>query len=123
MLLAEDSSFFRNHVKSFIDAEGYEVIACEDGQVAWDALQERADDIDMLVTDIEMPNMTGFELTEKLRAEERFKDLPVIALTTRADVEATEKGKAVGIDNYQVKLDREQLLKAIALELKKGETS
>jgi two-component system chemotaxis sensor kinase CheA len=113
VLFAEDSNFFRNQVKSYMVEEGYTVIEAEDGVMAWDLLHEHADDISVVVTDIEMPNMDGFELTKRIKESNAFSHLPVIALTTLAAEEDIEKGRQVGISDYQIKLDREKLLQSI----------
>lgn len=113
ILFAEDSNFFRNQVKSYMEDEGYAVIEAEDGAVAWDLLQEHADEISLVVTDIEMPNMNGFELTQRIKESNAFSHLPVIALTTLAGEEDIEKGRQVGISDYQIKLDREKLIRSI----------
>ena len=67
----------------------------------------------MVVTDIEMPNMNGFELTQIIRNDPRFSRMPVIALTTLAGEEDVAKGKAVGIDEYHIKLDKERLMACV----------
>ncbi|MFH1672817.1 MAG: chemotaxis protein CheW [Pseudomonadota bacterium] len=120
ILLAEDSNFFRGQVKGFIKDEGYNVIEAEDGMVAWNLLQENAERIDLVVTDIEMPNLDGFSLTTKIRQSQRFRDLPVIALTSLAGEEDIERGKAVSVDDYQIKMDREKLIESINNYLSKG---
>ena len=63
-----------------------------------------------VLTDLEMPNLDGFELTRKIKADARFAHLSVVALTSLAGEEDMAKGRAVGIDDYQIKLDREKLL-------------
>ena len=113
ILFAEDSNFFRNQVKSYMEDEGYAVIEAEDGAIAWDLLQKHADEISLVVTDIEMPNMNGFELTRRIKASNAYSHLPVIALTTLAGEEDIEKGRQVGISDYQIKLDREKLVRSI----------
>ena len=113
ILIAEDSNFFRNQVKGYMTEAGFEVIEGEDGLIAWELLQEHADVITMLVTDIEMPNMNGFELTQTIRNDPRYSDLPIIALTTLAGEEDVAKGKAVGIDEYHIKLDKEKLMASV----------
>jgi two-component system chemotaxis sensor kinase CheA len=113
ILFAEDSNFFRNQVKSYMEDEGYHVIEAEDGAIAWDLLQENADEISLVVTDIEMPNMNGFELTRRIKTSNAYSHLPVIALTTLAGEEDIEKGRQVGISDYQIKLDREKLVRSI----------
>lgn len=113
ILFAEDSSFFRNQVKGSMEKEGFNVIEAEDGVIAWDLLQENADSVSLVVTDIEMPNMDGFSLTKQIKQSPAYSHLPVIALTTLAGEEDIAQGKKVGIDDYQIKLDREKLLNSI----------
>ncbi|MFO7714222.1 chemotaxis protein CheW [Desulfosarcina sp.] len=113
ILFAEDSNFFRNQVKSYMEDEGYQVIEAEDGAIAWELLQKHADEISLVVTDIEMPNMNGFELTRRIKGAPAYAHLPVIALTTLAGEEDIEKGRQAGISDYQIKLDREKLIRSI----------
>ena len=113
ILIAEDSNFFRNQVKGYMEESGYNVIEGEDGQIAWDLLQEHADEITIVVTDIEMPNMNGFELTQKIKTDQRYSNLPVIALTTLAGEEDIARGKTVGVDEYHIKLDKEKLMASV----------
>jgi two-component system, chemotaxis family, sensor kinase CheA len=113
ILFAEDSSFFRNQVKGSMEKEGFNVIEAEDGVIAWDLLEKNADAISLVVTDIEMPNMDGFALTKKIKTHPAYSHLPVIALTTLAGEEDISRGKKVGIDDYQIKLDREKLMRSI----------
>lgn len=113
ILIAEDSNFFRNQVKNYMTESGYDVIEGEDGAIAWELLQEHGDEITIVVTDIEMPNMNGFELTETIRKDSRFAKIPIIALTTLAGEEDIAKGKAVGIDEYHIKLDKEKLMASV----------
>ncbi|MFP4034234.1 MAG: response regulator, partial [Desulfovermiculus sp.] len=67
------------------------------------------------LSDLEMPNMDGFELTRKVKEDERFAHLPVIALTSLASEEDQEKGRNMGIDEYHIKLDKAKLLSSLAL--------
>ncbi|MDH4205963.1 MAG: chemotaxis protein CheW [Desulfobacteraceae bacterium] len=113
ILYAEDSNFFRNQVKEFMEEEGYNVIGAEDGIVAWNLLLEHFKEVALIVTDIEMPNLDGYELSEKIRKDKRFADLPIIALTTMAGEEDIARGEAVGIDDYQIKMDREKLMRSV----------
>ncbi len=113
ILIAEDSKFFRNQVKGYMLEAGYKVIEAEDGVEALQQLEQHHEDISLLVTDIEMPNMDGFLLTEKIRNNPKFQGLPIIALTTLASDEDKAKGQAVGIDQYHIKLDKERLMVAV----------
>ncbi|HKK91231.1 MAG TPA: chemotaxis protein CheW, partial [Desulfobacteraceae bacterium] len=117
ILFAEDSAFFRNQVTGFMTEDGYKVIEAEDGAIAWDLLQKHSDEIDIVVTDLEMPNMDGFELTEKIKAHPDFSHFSVIALTSLASDEHVTRGGRVGIDEYEIKLDRENLMKVIRKHL------
>ncbi|MBF0209606.1 MAG: chemotaxis protein CheW [Desulfamplus sp.] len=113
ILFAEDSAFFRNQVKGFMTDEGYSVITAEDGEIAWNILKERHNEIDLVVTDLEMPNMDGFELTAKIKKDPALSHFSVIALTSLASDAHVKRGKEVGIDEYEIKLDRENLMKLI----------
>jgi two-component system, chemotaxis family, sensor kinase CheA len=115
VLLAEDSEFFRHQVQKYIEEGGYRVFSGDDGVAAWNLLEEHEDEIRLVVTDIEMPRLDGYGLTKKIKADRRFSHLPIIALTSLASDEDIAKGKAVGIDEYQIKLDREKLLEGISL--------
>ncbi|RJQ70941.1 MAG: response regulator [Desulfobacteraceae bacterium] len=113
ILFAEDSNFFRNQVKGSMEKEGFTVLEAEDGMIAWDLLQANAEVISLVVTDLEMPNMDGFALTRKIKQNPNYAHLPVIALTTLAGEEDIARGKDVGINDYQIKLDRERLIRSI----------
>lgn len=123
LLLVEDSDFFRNQVKKFIEDDGYSVDVAEDGLVAWNMLDADPTRYDLVVTDIEMPNMDGFELSKRIRQDKRFSLVPIVALTSLAGDEDVARGKAVGIDDYQVKLDKERLLQSIYEWLKRYASS
>ena len=113
VLLVEDSDFFRAQVKRFITEVGYSVVEAEDGQKAWEYLDTNPETIHLVVTDLEMPNMDGFELTRKIKSDDRVSHLKVIALTSLAAQEDIDRGKEVGIDEYQIKLEKEKLLESI----------
>ncbi len=113
VLFAEDSNFFRNQVKASMEKEGFNVLEAEDGAIAWSLLQENIKDVSIVVTDIEMPNLDGFALTRMIKENPAYSHLPVIALTTLAGEEDIARGKEVGIDDYQIKLDRERLIRSI----------
>jgi two-component system chemotaxis sensor kinase CheA len=121
ILIVEDSNFFRNQVRSYMEEAGFNVLEGEDGAIALEVLEDHVDEITMVVTDIEMPNMNGFEMTEKIKHDSRFAHLPVIALTTLAGDEDVAKGKAAGIDEYHIKLDKERLMECVHRYVKEAE--
>jgi two-component system chemotaxis sensor kinase CheA len=117
ILLAEDSGFFRNQITKYLEADGYRVLAAEDGQAALDLLRKHAGEVSLVVTDIEMPVMTGLEFTRSIRADAALAHLPVIALTTLADEGDIAAGVAAGVTAYEIKLDKEVLLRTVRQNL------
>lgn len=115
ILVVDDSVFFRSQIKSFIQQEGYSVVDAEDGEAAWRILRKSGQDISLVVTDMEMPRLNGFELTEAIRRDKRFSHIPIIALTTLADDKDMERAKRAGVSEYLIKLDKERLLDRIRL--------
>lgn len=113
VLLAEDSDFFRHQIGGFLSKGGYEIIEAVDGKEAWDLVNANPSICDVLVTDIEMPRMDGFDLVRNVRKDKRFTGMPIVAVTTRASDDDIRTGKEVGIDEYQIKLDQEKLMEAV----------
>ena len=113
VLLAEDSDFFRNHVTRTLESEGFKVIGAVDGRDAWDHLQVVFDQIDVIVTDIEMPRMNGLELAHAVRTTPNLSGLPIIALTSLAGDQDRQRGMEVGIDDYQIKMDPARLVDSV----------
>jgi two-component system chemotaxis sensor kinase CheA len=117
ILVAEDSDFFRGQIQRLIEGVGYKVLTADDGQSAWEMLDSHAGEISLVTTDIEMPRLDGLGLTKRIRADSRFDHLPIIALSTLASEEEMAHGLAIGLSDYQVKLDQEQLLESIGKAL------
>ena len=82
LLIVDDSVTTRTLEQSILEAAGYEVAVAVDGEDGWRLLQEQG--ADLLITDIEMPRMDGFALTEAVKNSRRFADLPVILFSSRA---------------------------------------
>jgi two-component system chemotaxis sensor kinase CheA len=111
VLIVEDSPFFLSQMQSFLQDAGYEVFSAHDGEEGLAVLQTNAATIDLVLTDIEMPRMDGFALTQAIRSDARFVRLPVIAVTSVDSDAAKKRGQAVGIDAWLIKLDRERVLR------------
>ncbi|MCY2976381.1 MAG: hybrid sensor histidine kinase/response regulator [Planctomycetota bacterium] len=120
ILLAEDTPFFRNQVQKFLEQSGFNVRISDDGQQAWQFLSDESNKVDLLLTDIEMPIIDGFELALKVRSSPRLQDLPIVAITSLHTEAAQRRGKDVGIDEWQIKLDRDKLTNAIQRQLLSG---
>jgi two-component system chemotaxis sensor kinase CheA len=114
ILIAEDSAFFRQQLIGFFEEKGFDVVSCEDGQIAWDYLTTEDHAVQMVITDIEMPNMDGFQLCRQIKQHEQLCQLPVMALTSLTSEADVKRGKDAGMDEYQVKLDREQIMSVVS---------
>jgi two-component system chemotaxis sensor kinase CheA len=113
ILLAEDTPFFRTMIQTYLVEEGFNVICAKNGLEAMDILEERSADIDMVLSDIEMPAMDGIELVNKIKIHPDYKHLPVMAITAIDDPETMSRGREAGFDAYQLKLDKLQLIKTV----------
>ena len=112
ILIVEDSLFFIQQIRSFIEDAGYETLCAEDGVKGLAILKNNSTKIDLVLTDIEMPHMNGLEMTRAIRADQMLRDIPVIAVTSVSGKNAEKLGHEAGIDEYLIKLDREAVLSA-----------
>ncbi|MBT4819497.1 MAG: response regulator [Lentisphaerae bacterium] len=113
ILLVEDSITARVLLQSILEPAGYTVTTAVDGVEAFASL--RSEVFDLVVSDVEMPRMNGFELTHRIRGEERLNDLPVVLVTARETREDRERGIDAGANAYLGKsnFDQTDLLQAI----------
>jgi two-component system chemotaxis sensor kinase CheA len=113
VLIAEDSITSRTLMKNILESAGYDVRTAVDGLEAFTFLKEMSCDI--VVSDVEMPRMTGFDLTAKIRADQRLAATPVVLVTALDSREDRERGLDVGANAYIVKgsLDQSDLLQTI----------
>jgi two-component system chemotaxis sensor kinase CheA len=112
VLLVDDSAFFRELLAPLIKAAGYRVVAAASAVEALAALKSDAR-FDLIVTDIDMPEMDGFALAEAVRAMPSAAAVPIIALATMVSAETVERGRAVGFHDFVAKFDRAGLVAAI----------
>jgi two-component system chemotaxis sensor kinase CheA len=113
ILVAEDSITTRTLLKNILDSAGYDVSTAVDGMDALTKL--KCGNFNIVVSDVEMPRMNGFDLTTCIRADKNLKDLPVILVTALASREDRERGIDAGADAYIVKgsFDQSNLLEVI----------
>jgi two-component system chemotaxis sensor kinase CheA len=112
VLLVDDSAFFRELLAPLIKAAGYRVVAAASAADALAALKSDTR-FDLIVTDIDMPEMDGFALAEAVRAMPAAAEIPIIALATMVSAETVERGRAVGFHDFVAKFDRAGLVAAI----------
>ncbi|HUJ79841.1 MAG TPA: chemotaxis protein CheW [Nitrospiria bacterium] len=111
ILFVEDSTFFRGLLKPCLELNGYEVVEAADGQEAIDRLADHA--VDLVLSDIDMPRMNGYQMAKKIRSMPGFSELPMIALTSLESEADRARGREAGFSDYQAKFDREAILEAI----------
>lgn len=111
LLVVDDSSTMRRIIKNTLQRLGHkDILEGGDGVEGWNILNSNAD-IDMLITDWNMPEMNGLELVKKVRADSRFTDLPIIMVTTEGGKAEVITALKAGVNNYIVKPFTPQVLK------------
>jgi DNA-binding response OmpR family regulator len=98
ILVADDEEDLRELVAYRLTRSGYEVVAAVDGQEALELAREQRPDL--MVLDVMMPRLDGYELTRRVRAEDSLRSVPVILLTARSQESDVSRGFEVGADDY-----------------------
>jgi two-component system chemotaxis sensor kinase CheA len=109
VLLVDDSAFFRNLLAPQLTAAGFQVIAMDSADKAL-SLSEAGEEFDLIISDIEMPGMNGFEFCESVKKNARWQATPIIALSSHASPKDIARGRQVGFDDYVAKYDRDGLV-------------
>jgi two-component system chemotaxis sensor kinase CheA len=112
VLLVDDSAFFRNMLAPVLKAAGYRVRVAPSAQEGLTALRS-GQPFDVVLTDIEMPDMNGFEFAETIRADQHLSSMPIIALSSMVSPAAIERGRQAGFHDYVAKFDRPGLIAAL----------
>ena len=113
VLLVDDSPFFRNLLTPLLSVAGYDVTTVESGDRAL-GLCEAGEDFDIIISDIEMPGMNGFEFASAVRKAGRWQQTPLVALSSHASPRDLDRGRAAGFSDYVAKFDREALLHSLS---------
>ncbi len=101
ILLVEDDSFLLSMYSTKFELENFEVLIAEDGEKGWKFAQ--SEDPDIILLDIKLPKMDGFEVLKRLKEDKGTADIPVILLTNLSQREDRNKGLEMGADDYLVK--------------------
>lgn len=102
ILIVDDSKTIRNLVSFILKKEGYKVTMAEDGLDGLEKLYA-ADDIDLVISDINMPNMDGFTFIRTVREQEAYRNLPIVVLSTEGQEKDIKQGISLGANLYMVK--------------------
>lgn len=116
ILLVDDSPFFRHVLTPVLAAAGYEVAAVDSPEKALE-MRDAGDKFDLIISDIEMPTMNGFDFATCVRGNELWQNVPMLAISSQAVGKDFERGRRVGFTDYVTKFDREALLRTIARTL------
>jgi two-component system chemotaxis sensor kinase CheA len=106
VLVVDDAVTTRTMERNLLEAAGYQVEVAVDGEEAWTAL--KTSNFDLVVSDVDMPRMDGFELTARIRADAQLDDLPVVLVSALESREDKQRGVEVGANAYVVKSSFEQ---------------
>lgn len=117
ILVIEDDEKLNYIVCSFLNNKGYRAVSCKNGSEAFDRILEEP--VNLIITDIMMPEMDGFELAAEIRRQD--KSIPILFMTARDDITAKEKGYSLGIDDYMVKpIEMDELILRVAALLRRA---
>ncbi|MBN1964880.1 MAG: response regulator [Anaerolineae bacterium] len=121
ILFVDDNPALLRSVERLLRVEGFGVLLASDGEEALRVLADAAPPPDLIISDIAMPNMDGFEFFEAVRARPEWLSIPFLFLTARDQIEDLRRGYLLGADDYLVKpLDQERLVLIIRAKLKRA---
>jgi two-component system chemotaxis sensor kinase CheA len=118
LLVVDDSAFFRNMLGPLLSAAGHAVVTVSSAEEAL-KLREEGAEFDLILSDIEMPGQSGLDFAEEIRADSRWRETPLVALSSLASAEHVARGAKAGFDQYVAKFDRQQLLAAVQNNLER----
>jgi two-component system, chemotaxis family, chemotaxis protein CheY len=112
ILVVDDSPTLVKFVSYSLKSSGYEVVGASDGMDALEKVSHLESDIDLVITDLNMPNIDGYELIATLRQNDKFSEVPIIILSSEEGDEDKQKGEKVGATSYLVKPFKSSVLLA-----------
>jgi len=111
ILLVEDTPFFSRLIRNFLESAGYSVFTAENGMEALSFLESTS--VDLIVSDIEMPLMDGWQLIQSIRNNKKYKHIPAMALSALNSADSIEKSKQMGFDTHEVKIDKDRMIACV----------
>ena len=120
LLIVDDSAFFRGLLQPLLQRTGYSVTTVASADDAL-AILESGETFDLIVSDIEMPGMDGFDFAATVKADTRWKETPMIALSSYSGKPDLARGQSVGFSDYVPKFDREALMSCLSRVLSQHE--
>ena len=115
ILVVEDSLLIREMLATVIRAKGFEVVAAQDGYEALKVLDGRR--IDMVITDLILPGLNGLEVARAVRSRSPYQSIPILMLTTQADVQARREGRDAGVTCWMTKPFKSEHLTTMILKM------
>ena len=112
VLLVDDSAFFRNLITPMLSVEGFEVTSVDSVESAMH-LCEKGRRFDIIVSDIEMPGINGFEFAQQVRAGSAWSEVPMVAVSAHTAPKDLDRGREVGFNDYVAKFDRTALINTL----------
>ncbi|HLG86553.1 MAG TPA: hybrid sensor histidine kinase/response regulator [Alphaproteobacteria bacterium] len=119
VLVVDDSPFYRNLVASLLKVEGYQVTST-DGAAGALALCEAGEKFDLIISDLDMPGMSGFDFAVQVKHDERWRETPVVAMSSLTEDQQIDRARECGFDDYVVKFDRSTLLDKLSQTVRDG---
>lgn len=113
VLIVEDSLFYRRLNSTYLAAPNRQLTVAADGKEALTTLRSNPTGFDLVITDIEMPIMDGFELVRAIRSDPLLRHLPVVALTALQDERSRARGREAGFTEYVIKVDKDSLISCV----------
>lgn len=131
VVFADDSSVARNQIERTLNALGVKYVGAINGRVAWDELQKIAahaestgrrvrDMVQLVLTDVEMPEMDGYILTKHIKSDPRFAGVPVLMHSSLSSMSNQQLGISVGVDEYVSKFEPQRLAETVARILRQS---
>jgi two-component system chemotaxis response regulator CheV len=134
IVYADDSSVARSQIERTLNALGIRGVAAMNGRQAWEELQKIAnyadatgrsvkDLVQLILTDVEMPEMDGYILTKNIKSDSRFAGIPVIMHSSLSSMSNQQLGKSVGVDDYVPKFEAQRLAETLSRLLLREESA